>query len=315
MKNIKIIEVPSEIGAGTRGASLGVEAIKIAALDFMSSLFINIPREQIQDENNLLYEPIESPHARRIKGIYRMWERIAESVKDCVNSGIFPILLSGDHSNAGGTIAGLKMANPKSQLGVVWIDAHADMHTPYTSPSGNMHGMPLGASLGEDNLENKVHKLDKNTVEYWEKLKNLGKVSPKIKPENLVFIALRDYEKEEEALLKKLNIKIIPVSEVRKKGIAQVTRNVFQYLNKCDEIYISFDVDSMDSSISRGTGTPVANGLKEKEAEDLLATMMQNHKVCCLEITEVNPTLDKENLMAEIAFTILQRCINQLMLT
>lgn len=315
MKNIKIIEVPSEIGAGTRGASLGVEAIKIAALDFMSSLFINIPREQIQDENNLLYEPIESPHARRIKGIYRMWERIAESVKDCVNSGIFPILLSGDHSNAGGTIAGLKMAHPKSQLGVVWIDAHADMHTPYTSPSGNMHGMPLGASLGEDNLENKVHKLDKNTVEYWEKLKNLGKVIPKIKPENLVFIALRDYEKEEEALLKKLNIKIIPVSEVRKKGIAQVTRNVFQYLNKCDEIYISFDVDSMDSSISRGTGTPVANGLKEKEAEDLLATMMQNHKVCCLEITEVNPTLDKENLMAEIAFTILQRCINQLMLT
>lgn len=315
MKNIKIIEVPSEIGAGTRGASLGVEAIKIAALDFMSSLFINIPREQIEDENNLLYEPIESPHARRIKGVLRMWERISESVKDCINSGIFPIVLSGDHSNAGGTIAGLKMARPKSKLGVIWIDAHADMHTPYTSPSGNMHGMPLGASLGQDNLENKVHKLDKNTIDYWEKLKNLGKLHPKINPEDLVFIALRDYEKEEEALIKKLNIKVIPVSEVRKKGIAQVVRNVFQYLNKCDDIYISFDVDSMDSSISRGTGTPVANGLREKEAEDLLATMMQNHKVTCLEITEVNPTLDKENLMAEIAFTVLQRCINQLMLT
>lgn len=315
MKNIKIIEVPSEIGAGTRGASLGVEAIKIAALDFMSSLFINIPREQIEDENNLLYEPIESPHARRIKGVLRMWERISESVKDCINSGIFPIVLSGDHSNAGGTIAGLKMARPKSKLGVIWIDAHADMHTPYTSPSGNMHGMPLGASLGQDNLENKVHKLDKNTIDYWEKLKNLGKLHPKINPEDLVFIALRDYEKEEEALIKKLNIKVIPVSEVRKKGIAQVVRNVFQYLNKCDDIYISFDVDSMDSSISRGTGTPVANGLREKEAEDMLATMMQNHKVACLEITEVNPTLDKENLMAEIAFTVLQRCINQLMLT
>lgn len=315
MKNIKIIEVPSEIGAGTRGASLGVEAIKIAALDFMSSLFINIPREQIEDENNLLYEPIESPHARRIKGVLRMWERISESVKDCISSGIFPIVLSGDHSNAGGTIAGLKMARPKAKLGVIWIDAHADMHTPYTSPSGNMHGMPLGASLGQDNLENKVHKLDKNTIDYWEKLKNIGKINPKINPEDLVFIALRDYEKEEEALIKKLNIKVIPVSEVRKKGIAQVVRNVFQYLNKCDDIYISFDVDSMDSSISRGTGTPVANGLREKEAEDMLATMMQNHKVTCLEITEVNPTLDKENMMAEIAFTVLQRCINQLMLT
>lgn len=315
MKNIKIIEVPSEIGAGTRGASLGVEAIKIAALDFMSSLFINIPSERIEDENNLLYEPIESPHARRIKGVYSMWERIAESVKDCVNSGIFPIILSGDHSNAGGTIAGLKMAHPKSKLGVVWIDAHADIHSPYTSPSGNMHGMPLCAALGQDNLENKVHKLDKTTIDYWEKLKSIGKIKPKIEPENLVYIALRDYEKEEEALIKKLNIKVIPVSEVRKKGIAQVARNVFQYLNKCDEIYISFDVDSLDSSISRGTGTPVANGLREKEAQDLLATMMQNHKVCCLEITEVNPTLDRENLMAEIAFSILQRCINQLMMS
>lgn len=315
MKNIKIIEVPSEIGAGTRGASLGVEAIKIAALDFMSSLFINIPREKIEDENNLLYEPIESPHARRIKGVLKMWERISESVNDCIHSGFFPIVLSGDHSNAGGTLAGLKKANPNKKLGVIWIDAHADIHTPYTSPSGNMHGMPLAASIADDNMECKVHKLDKNTTEYWDKLKNIGKIKPKIKPEHLVYIALRDFEKEEEALIKKHNIKVIPVSEVRKKGIAQVTRNVFQYLNDCDEIYISFDVDSMDSSISRGTGTPVANGLKAKEAEDLLATMMQNHKVCCLEITEVNPTLDKENLMAEIAFTILQRCINQLMLT
>lgn len=315
MRNIKIIEVPSEIGAGTRGASLGVEAIKIAALDFMSSLFINIPREKVPDENNLLYEPLESPHARRIKGVLTMWERISESVKDCIISNIFPVVLTGDHSNAGGTIAGLKMAKPKARLGVIWIDAHADMHSPYTSPSGNMHGMPLAASLGQDNMENGVHKLDKNTVEYWEKLKNIGKINPKIFPEDLVIIALRDYEKEEEALLKKLNIKVIPVSEVRKRGVAQIARNVFQYLNKCDEVYISFDVDSMDSSISRGTGTPVANGLKEKEAEDLLATLMQNHKICCLEITEVNPTLDKENLMAEIAFTILQRCVNQLLLS
>jgi len=315
MKNIKIIEIPSEIGAGTRGASLGVDAIKIAALDFMSSLFINIPTEKIQDDNNLLYEPIESPYARRIKGIYEMWTRISESVKDCINSGIFPVVLSGDHSNAGGTIAGLKAARPDHTLGVIWIDAHADMHTPYTTPSGNMHGMPLAASMGFDNKENKIHKLDKNTIEYWDKLKNINKITPKINPKNLVIIALRDYEKEEEALIKEHGIKVIPVSEVRKKGVAQISRQVFQYLSSCDDIYISFDVDSMDSSISRGTGTPVANGLKAKEAEDLMATLVQHHKICCMEITEVNPTLDKENLMAEIAFTILQRCINQLFLS
>lgn len=315
MKNIKIIEVASEIGAGTRGASLGIDAIKIAALDAMSSLFINIPSEKVETENNLLYEPVESPHARRIRGVYNMWERISQSVIDCVNSGIFPVVISGDHSNAGGTIAGLKMAKPKNELGVIWIDAHADMHTPYTTPSGNMHGMPLAAALGQDNQESGIHKLDKNTIEYWEKLKNIGKINPKINPKNLVFIALRDYEKEEEELLKRLNIKVFTVSEVRKKGVAQISRQALLHLNNCDDIYISFDVDSMDSSISRGTGTPVANGLKEKEAEDLIATLIQNHKISCLEITEVNPTLDKENLMAEIAFGILQRSINQLLVS
>lgn len=313
MRNIKIIEVRSEIGAGTRGASLGVDAIKIAALDFMSSLFVNIPTEVIPDENRLLYEPVESPYAKRIKGVYTMYERIAHAVQETLNSSLFPIVLAGDHSTAGGTIAGIKMAKPKSNLGVIWIDAHADLHTPYTTPSGNMHGMPLAASLNEDNTESKTHKLDTTTVEWWNKLKNIGKIAPKIKPENIVFIALRDYEKEEEHLLKKHNIKVIPVQEVRKKGVANIVRQSLLHLNDCDDIYVSFDVDSLDSSISRGTGTPVSNGLKEKEAEDILAALMQNHKICCLEITEVNPTLDKENLMAEIAFNILQRSINLLL--
>ncbi len=313
MRNIKIIEVRSEIGAGTRGASLGVDAIKVAALDFMSSLFVNIPTEVIPDENKLLYEPVESPYAKRIKGIYTMYERISQSVSETLKSGLFPIVLSGDHSTAGGTIAGIKMGKPKSRLGVIWIDAHADMHTPYTTPSGNMHGMPLAASLGEDNTENKTHKLDSITVDWWNKLKGIGKIQPKVLPEDLVFIALRDYEKEEEALLKKHNIKVIPVQEVRKKGVENVVRQTLLHLSNCDDIYVSFDVDSMDSSISRGTGTPVSNGLREREAEDIMATLMQNHKICCFEITEVNPTLDKENLMAEIAFNILQRSVNLLL--
>ncbi len=314
MRNLKIIEVRSEIGAGTRGASLGVDAIKVAALDFMSSLFVNIPTEKIQDENNLLYEPVESPYAKRIKGVHTMYERIAASVSETLNSGLFPIVLAGDHSSAGGTIAGIKMAKPRNRLGVIWIDAHADIHSPYTTPSGNMHGMPVAASIAEDNKENKAHKLDAITIEWWEKLKNVGKIQPKILPQDIVFIALRDYEKEEEAVLKKHNIKVIPVQEVRKKGVENVVRQTLLHLSNCDDIYVSFDVDSMDSSISRGTGTPVSNGLKEREAEDLMASLMQNHKICCFEITEVNPTLDKENLMAEIAFNILQRSINILLI-
>lgn len=313
MRNIKIIEVRSEIGAGTRGASLGIDAIKIAALDFMSSLFTNFPTENIQDENKLLYEPVASPYAKRIAGVHTMYERVSAAVSETLKSGLFPVVLSGDHSSAGGTIAGIKMAKPKNRLGVIWIDAHADMHTPYTTPSGNMHGMPLAISLGEDNIENKVHNPDPNTIDVWNKLKNLGKINPKIDPADIVFIGLRDFEKEEEFLIKKHNIKVISVQEVRRKGVENVVRQALMHLSNCDDIYVSFDVDSLDSSISRGTGTPVSNGLKEREAEDMLASLMQNHKIRCFEITEVNPTLDKENLMAEIAFNILQRSVNLLM--
>lgn len=314
MKNIKIIEVKSEIGAGTRGASLGVEAIKIAALDFMSNFFVHFPTETIETENKLLFEPIESPYAKRIKGTNIMYERISKSVYETVKANWFPVLLSGDHSTAGATIAGLKMAHPKAKLGVIWIDAHADLHTPYTTPSGNMHGMPLATAIAEDNLDCKVHELDENTIRMWNTLKNLGKIAPKVLPEDIVFISLRDYEKEEDHLIKKYGMKVITTSEVRRKGAENISRSVFRYLSDCEYIYVSFDVDSLDASISKGTGTPVSNGLREREAEDLISKFMQHRKICCFEITEVNPTLDRENLMAEIAFNILQRSVNVLMM-
>lgn len=314
MKNIKLIEVPSEIGAGTRGASLGVDAIKIAALDFMSNFFVHFPSEKIEMQNNLLFEPIHSPYAKRIHGVLNMYEKVSKTVSDSMKNNFFPVILSGDHSNSGGTIAGIKMARPKSKLGVIWIDAHADLHTPYTTPSGNMHGMPLAAAIGENNEECKVHELDEKTAKMWEQLKNIGKIEQKVLPEDVVFISLRDYEKEERFLIEKYGMKVITTSDVRRNGVENVSRKVLRYLSDCTDIYVSFDVDSLDSTISRGTGTPVSNGLKEREAEDLISKFMQSRKICCFEITEVNPTLDKENLMAEIAFNILQRSVNVLMM-
>jgi arginase len=315
MKNIKLIEVPSEIGAGTRGASLGIEAIRIAALDFMSNFFIHFPSEKIQTENKLLYEPIESPYAKRIKGIVTMYERVSKSVSEAIRQNLFPVVIAGDHSTAGATIAGIRIARPKSRLGVVWIDAHADIHTPYTTPSGNIHGMPLAIAINEDNAESAVHEVDEATARQWNQLKSLGRIAPKVLPEDIVYISLRDYEKEEKFLIDKYNIKVISTKEVRNKGAENVVRAALRYLDDCTDIYVSFDVDSLDSSISRGTGTPVSNGLREREAEDLISKFMQNRKVCCFEIAEVNPTLDKENLMAEIAFNILQRSVNVLMMS
>ncbi|MES2777302.1 MAG: arginase [Bacteroidota bacterium] len=314
MKNIKLIEVASEIGAGTRGASLGVEAIKIAALDFMSNFFVHFPSEKIPHENKLLFEPIESPYAKRIKGIASMYDKVSKAVCDTVKNNFFPVIISGDHSNAGATIAGLKMAKPKSKLGVIWIDAHADLHTPYTTPSGNLHGMPLATAIGEDNLDCGVHELDAETKKMWDYLKNIGKIEPKVLPEDVVFISLRDFEKEEKSIIEKYGMKVITTSEVRRKGAEIIYRSVIRYLSDCTDIYVSFDVDSLDSTISKGTGTPVSNGLKEREVEDLISKFMQSRKISCFEITEVNPTLDKENLMAEIAFNILQRSVNILMM-
>jgi arginase len=109
-------------------------------------------------------------------------------------------------------------------------------------------------------------------------------------------------------------MKVITTSEVRRKGPESVVRSAIRYLTECTDIYVSFDVDCLDSSITKGTGTPVSNGLREREAEDLVSKFMQNRKICCFEITEVNPTLDKENLMSEIAFNILQRSVNVLMM-
>ena len=314
MKNIKLIEVPSEIGAGTRGASLGIDAIKIAALDFMSNFFVHFPSEKIETENTMLFEPIASPYAKRINGVLAMYEKVSKAVADAIKNNFFPVVISGDHSNSGGTIAGIKAAKPKSKLGVIWIDAHADLHTPYTTPSGNMHGMPLSAAIAEDNAESKVHELDEKTKKQWDQLKQFGKISPKVLPEDVVFISLRDYEKEERFLIEKYEMKIVTTNEIRRKGAENVVRSVLRYLSDCTDIYVSFDVDCLDASISRGTGTPVSNGLREREAEDLVSKFMQNRKICCFEITEVNPTLDKENLMAEIAFNILQRSVNVLMM-
>ena len=313
MRELKIIEVKSELGAGTRGASLGVDAIKIAALDFGSRYFKKYKSSEIPNENHLLLESTGNQYAKRISGVLTMVERIAEEVSKTIKNKEFPIILSGDHSNAAGTISGIKKTFPKSNIGVIWIDAHADIHSPYTTPSGNLHGMPLAIVLDEDNLESKINNLDQETVNYWFQLKNIGAIAPKINYRDLVYIAVREFENPEEFLFKKNNVKNFTCSEIRKRGVERVAIDALQYLDHCDMIYVSFDVDSMDSSISKGTGTPAANGITEREAGNLVARLMTSNKICCFEMVEVNPTLDKENLMAENAFEILLRATNSLM--
>ena len=196
---------------------------------------------------------------------------------------------------------------------MIWIDAHADFHTPYTTPSGNMHGMTLAMACDLDNLECKVNDPKGETLEYWEQIMNVGTAGPKIYPEDIVYIAVRDLEKPENYLINKYGIGFIETEEVKKSGGEAAAKKALQMLDHCDFIYVSFDVDSIDSRISSGTGTPVPNGLTVEEAKDLSTALGRSNKVCCWEVAEVNPTMDTENRMAESAFEIIEATVKSIL--
>jgi arginase len=313
VKELKIIEVKSEIGAGTRGASLGVEAMKIASLDMNSDFFKQYESVEVENVNELLFDGARHSYAKFIDGVMIMEERVCLEVYETVWEEDFPLIMAGDHSTAYGAMAGIKKANPQARLGVIWIDAHADFQTPYTTASGNMHGMPLAMACGIDNLECKVNDPRGETLEYWEQIKNVGMPGPKIYPEDIVFVSVRDLEKPENYLVNKYNINFIETEDIRKHGAVKIAARALEMLDHCDLIYVSFDVDSMDSRISTGTGTPVPNGLTVDEAKVLSVELVKSAKVCAWEIVEVNPTLDTENRMAESAFEILEATARSIM--
>ena len=306
MKEIIVIEVKSEIGAGTRGASLGIEAVKIASLDMGSDFFRTYKSVEVEHVNELLFNSAEHAHAKFIDGVLIMEERVCLEVYEQLFEERFPLIIAGDHSTAYGSIAGIKKAFPKKRLGVIWIDAHADLHTPYTTPSGNMHGMTLAMACDFDNLECKVNTPKGETLEYWEQIQNVGASGAKIQPEDVVFISVRDMEKPENYLINKYGINFIEVEDVRKKGTEFIASEALKMLDHCDLIYVSLDVDSIDSRFSSGTGTPVPNGLNPEEVRDLNRALVRDPRVCAWEIAEINPTLDSENKMSETAFEVLR---------
>ncbi|MGB0403659.1 MAG: arginase [Salibacteraceae bacterium] len=311
-KDIVFVKIKSEIAAGTRGSSMGVEAMEVAAINDKNTLFKDVESVLLPDENHLLHESIQTPNAIRVRGLVKVLDVLMNGVKDQLVKGRFPIVLSGDHSNAAGTIAGIKKAHPNKRLGVVWVDAHGDLHTPYTTPSGNMHGMPVAMSLGEDNLENKINDLNQEELESWNQLKNLGGIQPKILAEDLVFFSVRSTETPEDNLAIKHGIKNYSVGELRYKGMDKCLQEADDRLKNCDLIYISFDVDSMDCDlISYGTGTPVQKGLDQNEALEILTHFYTQDKCASIEFVEINPLLDnKGNKMAETAFEVLKSLVN-----
>ncbi len=314
MKPIKIIKNRSDIGAGTRGADMGIDAMEIAAINANNNYFLLYDYEDVETENESIYNKTKNSFAKRIENIYMHCSRVANSVSSNIENNNFPLVLSGDHSSALGTISGIKKAHPNKRLGVIWIDAHADLHSPYTSPSGNIHGMPLAAALADDNLDCKINEISSDTEKFWTGIKTIGTSEAKVKPEDLIYFGVRDTEEPEDKQIKKHKIKNYKVAEVRYRGLEICVNEAIEKLKDCDSIYISFDVDSMDcDAVSYGTGTPVPKGFDQLEVTQIITQILATKKVVCLEFVEVNPLLDLGgNKMAETAFEILDDVTNVL---
>ena len=309
MNRIKIIKNRSDIGAGTRGSDMGIDAIEIAAINANNDYFTRFDFVDVETENESIYNKVKNTYMKRIEHVSYQCERVCNAVNDSLNEQSFPLVISGDHSSALGTISGIKKTFPEKRLGVVWIDAHADMHSPFTSPSGNIHGMPLAAALGEDNIENRINKVSTNSIHYWENMKNMGIKGSKLKPEDLVYFGVRDTEEPEDNQMQKLALRNYMVHEIRHRGLEVCVDEALDKLKDCDMIYISFDVDSMDCDlISYGTGTPVSKGFDEFEIIKIIDRIIKSNKVICMEFVEVNPLLDnKGNKMGETAFVVLDQ--------
>ena len=309
---IKLIEVYSDIAGSKKGASLGVEALKKSCEDLNSKYFKTYPSFLIKDENESYSKKSEFIHAKYIDKIYLVIKRLAFKVKELREEGTFPIILAGDHSSCAGTMHGLRMAHPNDEIGVVYIDAHADIHSPYTSESGNIHGMPLSMACALDNKESKLHDISLKEKKYWNKLKFLSGSTAAIKPENVVFCGLRDYEKAEDNLIKKYNIDVHSVADITLNGVSSTVKSIFKKLDHCKYIYVSFDVDSIDPLYVPGTGTPVSEGLSYDQALQLNMELIKNKKVCCWEIAEINPIFNKKENDSIKLFNILEKVTDAL---
>jgi len=307
MPNLKFIKNRSDIGAGTRGSDMGIDAIEIAAINAGNDYFTRFPYIDLETDNETVYTKVNTNFAKRITHVREQCQRVSLAVEQALRDHYFPIVLSGDHSSALGTISGVKAQFPDRRLGVIWIDAHADLHSPYTSPSGNVHGMPLAAVLNEDNTEHQINEVADQTLREWQRMKNIGTPGPKVKPDDLIFFGVRDTELPEDQLRDRYGIRNYMVHEIRYRGLDACLDEAIAKLDACDMLYISFDVDSLDCDlISRGTGTPVSKGFDPDEVKAIINRLLATHKVACLEICEVNPLLDhKGNRMAEAAFEVL----------
>lgn len=286
-KELSVIGVPMDLGQMRRGVDMGPSAIRYAGLEErlenlgykvsdLGDIHLANGKSMVGDEQ-----------VETVDLVADINHKLAVKVNEIMEKGDFPLILGGDHSIAMGSLAGI--AKYYENLGVIWYDAHGDLNTFETSPSGNAHGMPLAASLGLG------HSKFSNILDY----------SPKVKPENIVLIGARALDEGEKKLIKDLHIKVYSMHEIDRLGMTRVMEETIDYLkDRCDGVHLSLDLDGLDPSDAPGVGTPVYGGISYRESHLAMEMLAEADIITSAEFVEVNPILDEKNRTASVAVAL-----------
>lgn len=286
---IRIIGAPIDLGADRRGVDIGPRAIRYAGLleqlhilgydiHDIGDLSVPLPEE----------EPVGNPHLKYLEPIVHLAEELSQSVDSAFTEHEFPLILGGDHSMALGSISGVAKDHPN--VGVIWVDAHADFNIEETTPSGNIHGMILAALAGLGDPA----------------LVNVGGWAPKIDKDRIVIVGARDLDPGEQRLLRSEHIHVFTMSDIDRYGIAYVIQQAIMVAGAGDApIHLSLDMDSLDPREAPGVGTPVRGGLSYREAHLAMEMVSESQKMISMDVVEVNSILDRENATAQLAVELI----------
>jgi arginase len=298
-KIVRLIGFPMDLGAGRRGVDMGPSALRIAEIGQK----LQALGYEVRDEGDIPIQTqevqtIEDHSLRYLPEIARACQDLSNKVENVLDQGDFPLILGGDHSMSIGSIAGIAAHCKKTgkRLGVLWIDAHSDINTPNTSPTGNIHGMPIAVSLGLGAKE----------------LTTIGGDFTKLQPENIVYIGLRSVDEGERDLIKKLKITAYTMFDIDKIGIFTIVHDTLNMMREnIDHLHISFDLDSVDPTVAKGVGTPVQGGLSYRETHLLMEMIAESGLISSFEVAEVNPILDDMNSSAVFAAGAVASCMGK----
>jgi len=283
-----------DLGSGRRGVDMGPSAIRIAGLaDRLTELGHKVVDEGDIGIKNMEALKVGDVRARYLAEIARASRLVCNKVERIVSKGHFPLVLGGDHSISVGTVSAIAMAARREgkKVGLLWVDAHGDINTPETSPSGNIHGMPVAALLGDGPPE----------------LTSIGGEGPKVDPRNVAMVAIRSLDEGEKVRLKRHGVEVHTMYEVDRIGIDKVMKDALaRVTDGTDMVHVSFDLDAVDPTVAPGVGTPVKGGLDYREAHFLMEMLSASGVMTSLEVVEANPILDDRNTSAAFAVELVQ---------